>query len=61
MIGVYENGFRHVINTKRPIVEPFDMEGLKIRISGGRFRQGVFQQIGAQPQKVSWGETFTAL
>ena len=27
----------------------------------GRFRQGVFQQIGAQPQKVSWGETFTAL
>ena len=61
VIGVYENGFRHVINTKRPIVEPFDMEGLKIRISGGRFRQGVFQQIGAQPQKVSWGETFTAL
>ena len=25
------------------------------------FAQGVFQQIGAQPQKVSWGETFTAL
>lgn len=61
VIGVYENGFRHVINTKRAINEPFDMDGLKIRISGGKFRQGVFQQIGATPQSVSWGETFTAL
>ena len=61
VVGVYENGFRHVINGERAIKEPFDMEGLKIRISGGKFRQGVFQQMGAQPQKVSWGETFTAL
>ena len=37
------------------------MDGLKIRISGGKFRQGVFQQIGATPQSVPWGETFTAL
>ena len=61
VVGVYENGFRHVINGKRAIKEPFDMDGLKIRISGGKFRQGVFQQMGATPQKVSWGETFTAL
>ncbi|WP_350334427.1 TRAP transporter substrate-binding protein [Coralliovum pocilloporae] len=61
VIGVYENGFRHVINTRRAVDEPFDLEGLKIRISGGKFRQGVFQQMGATPQKVSWGETFTAL
>lgn len=61
VVGVYENGFRHVINTKRPVVEPFDLDGLKVRISGGKFRQGVFQQLGASPQKVAWGETFTAL
>ncbi len=61
VIGVYENGFRHVINTKRAVKEPFDLEGLKIRISGGKFRQAVFQKMGATPQKVSWGETFTAL
>ena len=61
VVGVYENGFRHVINSKRKVEEPFDLEGLKIRISGGKFRQGVFQQMGATPQKVSWGETFTAL
>ena len=61
VIGVYENGFRHVINSERAVASPDDLDGLKIRISGGKFRQGVFQQMGATPQKVSWGETFTAL
>ncbi|MGB7184365.1 MAG: TRAP transporter substrate-binding protein [Burkholderiaceae bacterium] len=61
VIGVYENGFRHVINSKRAIKTPGDMDGMKVRISGGKFRQGVFQKLGATPQKVSWGETFTAL
>ena len=61
VIGVYENGFRHVINSKKEVKNPSDLDGLKIRISGGKFRQGVFQKMGATPQKVSWGETFTAL
>lgn len=61
VIGVYENGFRHVINSQRKVSTPADLDGLKIRISGGKFRQGVFQKMGATPQKVSWGETFTAL
>lgn len=61
VIGVYENGFRHVVNTQRAVAEPFDLDGLKIRISGGKFRQSLFQKMGATPQKVPWGETFTAL
>ncbi|WP_282607947.1 TRAP transporter substrate-binding protein [Pelagibius sp. Alg239-R121] len=61
VVGVYENGFRHVVNGKRSVSEPKDLNGLKIRISGGKFRQGVFQQMGATPQKVAWKETFTAL
>ncbi len=61
VIGVYENGFRHVINSQRKVSTPADLDGLKVRISGGKFRQGVFQKMGATPQKVSWGETFAAL
>ncbi len=61
VVGVYENGFRHVVNAKRAVSQPKDLNGLKIRISGGKFRQGVFQQMGATPQKVAWKETFTAL
>ncbi len=61
VVGIYENGFRHVLNKVRPVFKPADLKGLKIRISGGKFRQGVFQQMGATPQKISWKETFTAL
>ena len=61
VIGVYENGFRNVINGQRAVTTPADMEGLKIRVSGGKFRQGVFKGMGATPQKVAWKETFTAL
>lgn len=61
VVGIYENGFRHVLNARRAVVTPADFEGLKIRISGGKFRQGVFQQMGATPQTISWKETFTAL
>ena len=61
VIGVYENGFRHVINSAKPIETPADMEGMKTRISGGKFRQDVFASMGAVPTKVAWGETFTAM
>ena len=61
VLGIYENGFRHVLNAKRAIVVPDDLKGLKIRVSGGKFRQKVFSDIGASPQSVSWKETFTAL
>lgn len=61
VIGIYENGFRHVMNSKRSISNPKDMKGLKIRVSGGKFRQDVFKKMGASPQKVAWKETFTAL
>ncbi len=61
VVGVYENGFRHVMNSSKPIVTPADMDGMKVRISGGTFRQDVFASMGAVPTKVSWGETFTAM
>ena len=61
VIGIYENGFRHVINKVRAVHKPDDLKGLKIRITGGKFRQGVFASLGANPAPVAWSETFTAL
>ena len=61
VLGIYENGFRHIMNSKKAIITPKDLRGLKIRISGGKFRQDVFRKMGATPQKVAWKETFTAL
>jgi len=61
VVGVYENGFRHVINSVRAIAEPADLADMKVRVSGGKFRQGVFASLGATPTAVSWSETFTAM
>ncbi|MEQ8322897.1 MAG: TRAP transporter substrate-binding protein [Rhodospirillales bacterium] len=61
VLGIYENGFRHVINTKRPVLTPADMGGLKIRVTGSKFKRDGFTAMGADPVPVAWQETFTAI
>lgn len=61
VLGVYENGFRHVVNTKRPIRTPADMKGLKIRVTGSAYKRDGFSVMGANPVPIAWTETFTAL
>lgn len=61
VLGIYENGFRHVLNSVRSVNKPNDFRGIKIRVSGGKFRQNVFRKMKAMPQSVAWKETFTAL
>ena len=61
VLGIYENGFRHVVNTKRPITMPEDLSGLKIRVTGSKFKLDGFSAMGADPVPISWEETFTAL
>jgi tripartite ATP-independent transporter DctP family solute receptor len=61
VLGIYENGFRHVVNTKRAITKPEDMNGLKIRVTGSKFKLDGFSAMGADPVPISWEETFTAL
>jgi len=60
-LGIFENGFRHVINKKRPILTPADMSGLKIRVTGSKFKRDGFTAMGADPVPVAWQETFTAI
>lgn len=61
VLGIYENGFRHVVNTKRAITKPEDMDGLKIRVTGSKFKRDGFSAMGADPVPVAWQETFTAI
>ena len=34
ILAVWENGYRHITNSKRPIVKPADLQGIKLRDSG---------------------------
>lgn len=60
-LGAVHNGFKAITNSKHPIVKPEDLKGLKIRIPGGELFYAFYQEFGASPQAMSWGEVFTAL
>ena len=40
VLGFFENGFRHVSNSVRPVHEPDDLKGLTIRVLGVQARRG---------------------
>jgi TRAP-type transport system periplasmic protein len=61
VLGVWENGFRHITNNARPIVKPEDLQGVKLRTPSGEWRVKMFQAYGANPTPMSFSEVFTAL
>ena len=61
LLAVWENGFRHITNDRRPIVGPTDLAGIKLRTPRGRWRVRLFQTFGANPTPMALSETFIAL
>jgi tripartite ATP-independent transporter DctP family solute receptor len=61
ILAVWENGFRHITNSKRPIVTPADLKGIKLRVPEGKWRVKMFQAYGANPSPMKFSEVFTAL
>jgi TRAP-type transport system periplasmic protein len=60
ILGMWENGFRHMTNNVRPIHTPEDLKGLKMRVpQGSRMRQA-FEYFGALPAEYSFGPPLVA-
>lgn len=57
----FENGFRHITNSKRPINKPEDLVGLKIRLMENPVHMATFKAYGANPLPMPFGELFTAM
>jgi TRAP-type transport system periplasmic protein len=60
-LGWWENGFRHVSNSRRPIVKPEDMQGLKLRTLPSPVHVAFFRKLGAIPTPMDWAEVMPAL
>ncbi|MCZ2103331.1 MAG: TRAP transporter substrate-binding protein [Comamonadaceae bacterium] len=56
-----EQGFRHLTNSKRPVAEPADIKGLKIRITENPVHLAAFRQLGVLATPMAWPEVATAL
>jgi len=61
VVAVWENGYRHITNNKRPINKPEDLAGVKLRTPEGKWRVKMFQTYGANPSPMKFSEVFTAL
>jgi tripartite ATP-independent transporter DctP family solute receptor len=61
VISTWENGFRQITNSVRPINTPADLAGLKIRTPSSEWRVAMFQAYGANPTAMAFSELFVAL
>src|SRR2546427_3196096 len=61
VIAVWENGYRHITNNKRPIKMPVDLQGIKLRVPEGKWRGKMFQAHGADPRPMKISQLFTPL
>ena len=57
----FNEGLRHITNSKREIKAPADLAGLKIRTMNVTAHMEMFKALGALPTNVSWNELYTAL
>jgi tripartite ATP-independent transporter DctP family solute receptor len=60
-LGWWDNGLRHITNSKRPINLPADLKGLKIRTPPDPMTIDIFQALGASTEQISFGELYIAL
>ncbi len=60
-LSFWENGFRNLTNSKRPIEKPADIKGLKIRTMENPIHLDAWKALGASPTPMAFAEVFTAL
>jgi len=58
---IWENGFREITTSTKPIHTVADLAGLKIRVSPGKIRVDTFQSLGAAPTPIALSELYTSL
>lgn len=61
VLAHYDNGFRCVTNSKKPIETPADMQGLLIRTPENPVIMATMTALGANPQPLSFSELYQAL
>lgn len=60
-LAFWENGFRHLTNSKGPVKTVADGQGLKIRTMENKVHLSAWKAAGFNPTPMAWGEVFTAM
>lgn len=60
-LGYMEGGFRQMINNKKPVNAPADVQGVKYRVLQSPIYISLFTALGGTAVPIAWGETFSAV
>jgi tripartite ATP-independent transporter DctP family solute receptor len=61
VLGYWDNGIRHMTDSKRPISKVEDMKGLKMRTPPDSVLVDIMQALGAEAQQIKFAELYVAL
>ncbi|HLB96973.1 MAG TPA: TRAP transporter substrate-binding protein [Acetobacteraceae bacterium] len=61
MDKMWDNGFRQITSSTRPIKTPADLKGFKIRVPISPLWTSMFQAFGASPISINFSEVYSAL
>ncbi len=58
---IWDNGFRQITSSTRPIMAAADLKGFKIRVPVSPMWTSMFTALGAAPTSINWNEAYSAL
>jgi tripartite ATP-independent transporter DctP family solute receptor len=57
----WDNGFRHVTTSTRPVRAPEELKGMKLRVPAAPMLSSLFTALGASPTPINFNEVYSAL
>ena len=58
---IWDNGFRQITSSSRPITKPEDLRGFKIRVPVSPLWTSMFKALDASPASINFSEVYSAL
>ena len=58
---MWDNGFRQITTSNKPITTPDDLKGLKLRVPVSPLFTSMFRALGTSPTAINFVEVYTAL
>jgi len=57
----WDNGFRNITTSTKPVKTPDDLKGLKMRVPAAPMLSSLFTALGASPTPINFNELYSAL
>ena len=58
---IWDNGFRQITSSSKPITKPEDLKGFKIRVPVSPLWTSMFKALDASPASINFSEVYSAL